>query len=84
MRIVGVGKFVCDHHISSILANSDYRLAGACIRDAEIDGVGKVLDFAELVAGRRSEVDARPRELVAELFPPAKRVSVAPFVESMR
>lgn len=40
--------------------------------------------FAELVAQRRSEVDARPLELVADIFLLARRVSVAPFVESTR
>lgn len=38
--------------------------------------------FAELVARRRSEVDARPLELVADIFLLGKRVGVAPFVES--
>jgi len=35
--------------------------------------------FAELVRGRRSEVDARPMQLVADLFLLGKRVMVEPF-----
>jgi D-galactose 1-dehydrogenase len=35
--------------------------------------------FAELVAQRRSEVDARPMQLVADIFLVGKRVSVEPF-----
>lgn len=38
--------------------------------------------FAQLVAERRSEVDARPLELVADIFLLGKCVSVAPFLES--
>lgn len=39
-------------------------------------------NFSQLVAQRRSEVDARPLELVADIFLLGKRVSVAPFTES--
>lgn len=38
--------------------------------------------FAQLVTERRSEVDARPLQLVADIFLLGKRVSVAPFLES--
>jgi len=38
--------------------------------------------FAQLVGRRRSEVDARPLQLAADIFLLGKRVSVAPFVES--
>lgn len=37
--------------------------------------------FAELIAGGRSEVDARPLELVADIFLTGKQVAVAPFEE---
>jgi D-galactose 1-dehydrogenase len=37
--------------------------------------------FAELIAAGRSEVDARPLELVADIFLAAKQVAVAPFEE---
>ena len=39
-------------------------------------------NFSRLVAQRRSEVDARPLELVADIFLLGKRVSVASFIES--
>ena len=37
--------------------------------------------FAELVAHGRSEVDARPLQLVADIFMTARNVSVEPFVD---
>jgi len=37
--------------------------------------------FAELIAAGRSEVDARPLELVADIFLTARQVAVAPFEE---
>lgn len=37
--------------------------------------------FAELIAAGRSEVDARPLELVADIFLTGKQVAVAPFEE---
>lgn len=37
--------------------------------------------YAELIAAGRSEVDARPLELVADIFLTAKQVAVAPFEE---
>jgi len=38
--------------------------------------------FAQLVAQRRTEVDVRPLELVADIFLIGKRVNVAPFAAS--
>lgn len=38
--------------------------------------------FAELIAAGRSEVDARPLELVADIFLTGKQVAVAPFEEA--
>jgi predicted dehydrogenase len=38
--------------------------------------------FADLVKERRSEVDARPLQLVADIFLLGKRVTVAPFIDS--
>ena len=38
--------------------------------------------FSQLIAQRRGEVDARPLELVADIFMLGKRVSVAPYTES--
>jgi D-galactose 1-dehydrogenase len=38
--------------------------------------------FAELIAANRSDVDARPMQLVADLFFIARHVSVEPFVDS--
>lgn len=37
--------------------------------------------YAELIAAGRSEVDARPLELVADIFLTGKQVAVAPFEE---
>jgi predicted dehydrogenase len=37
--------------------------------------------FADLVAHRRAEVDARPLQLVADIFLTARRIVVEPFVE---
>jgi D-galactose 1-dehydrogenase len=37
--------------------------------------------YAELIAAGRSEVDARPLELVADIFLSGKQVTVAPFAE---
>jgi D-galactose 1-dehydrogenase len=38
--------------------------------------------FAELVAQKRAEVDARPMQLVADIFLVARRVVVAPFTDA--
>jgi D-galactose 1-dehydrogenase len=39
--------------------------------------------YAELIATGRSEVDARPLELVADIFLTGKQVAVAPFEEAL-
>ena len=38
--------------------------------------------FAELVSGRRIEVDARPMQMVADIFLLGERVTVEPFVDA--
>jgi D-galactose 1-dehydrogenase len=40
--------------------------------------------FAELVAQKRSEVDASPMQLVADIFLIANRIAVEPFLDSAR
>ncbi len=37
--------------------------------------------FAELVADGNSEIDARPLQLVADIFMTARNVAVEPFVD---
>lgn len=46
--IVGVGKFARDHHIPSILANRGFRLAAACSRHAEVQGVPNFKSIQEM------------------------------------